>query len=146
MKRLLLTTTLFLAVTTAAAQEKTAVPEPPTPVTETPPKPDERMPEVDEPAEFPGGQKALLQFLAHNLMYPQRAIEESLQGKCFVRFLVAADGSISNITVARGIFKCPECDKEAVRVVSIMPEWIPGKTDGKAVDSYFYLPITFKLQ
>lgn len=101
---------------------------------------------VDEPAEFPGGHKAMLRFLAENLNYPQVARELNLEGKCNLKFVVSKTGNISDVTVERGVPDCPECDKEAVRVVKKMPDWRPGKVKGKAVDSYFNLPVKFTLQ
>lgn len=100
---------------------------------------------VDEPAEFPGGTAALRKFLGDNLQYPQTAQELELQGKCYLQFVVSAAGNISNVTVQRGVPDCPECDKEAIRVVKSMPKWKPGKNGGKEVNSTFNLPIVFKL-
>lgn len=101
---------------------------------------------VDEKAEFPGGMAALKKFLGDNLSYPQTAVDEEIEGKVYLRFVVDKNGEISRVSVTRGIADCPECDKEAVRVVKKMPKWAPGKNGGKAVDSYYNLPITFKLQ
>ncbi len=92
---------------------------------------------VDEDAEFPGGKKALLTFLTKNLEYPEMCI----LGKIYLKFTVLQDGTIENIIVLRGITDWPECEKEAIRVISIMPKWIPAKVNGKSVNSYFYLPI-----
>jgi periplasmic protein TonB len=101
---------------------------------------------VDEPAEFPGGTAALKRYLAENMKYPQTAVELGLEGKCYLQFVVSASGNISNVTVQRGVPDCPECDKEAVRVVKSMPKWRPGKNGGKEVHSTFNLPVVFKLQ
>ncbi len=101
---------------------------------------------VDEPASFPGGIDALRKFLAQNMIYPMKALEAEIQGKVYLRFVVDKEGTISNVKVVRGIPKSPECDAEAVRVVEKMPKWIPGKVNGKEVDSYYNLPLTFKLQ
>lgn len=101
---------------------------------------------VDEYASFPGGQGALKKYLAENLNYPQTAIEEELQGKCFISFIVDTEGNISNVQVTRGVPDCKECDKEAVRVVKNMPKWAPAKNGGKVTKSKFNLPVTFKLQ
>ena len=95
---------------------------------------------VDEPASFNGDLK---QYLAANIVYPKRALEVGLQGKCHLQFNVSASGSISNVTIRRGVPDCPECDEEAVRVVKGMPKWNPGKIAGVAVDSVFNLPIKF---
>jgi len=100
---------------------------------------------VDEPAEYPGGREAMSEYLKKNLMYPTIAKELEIQGKCYIRFIVNTDGSISDVRVVRGVPDCPECDKEAVRVVKNMPHWAPGKMNGKIVKSVFTLPIAFKL-
>ncbi len=98
---------------------------------------------VDEPAAFKGNLK---QYLADNIKYPQTAVELGIEGKCYLQFIVSASGNISNVEVKRGVPDCPECDKEAVRVVKNMPDWTPGKNGGKAVHSTFNLPVSFKLQ
>jgi protein TonB len=100
---------------------------------------------VDEPAEFPGGMDAMRDYLKKNMMYPAIAKENGIQGKCYLRFVVNTEGSISDVRVLRGVAGCPECDKEATRVVKNMPKWKPGKMNGKDVKMYFTLPIAFKL-
>lgn len=100
---------------------------------------------VDEPAEFPGGHSAMNAFLAKNLKYPPAALEKEIAGKCYLQFIVDAEGMISDIKVKRGVTDCPECDQEAVRVIGLMPKWTPGKTNGKAVKSYYNLPVKFSL-
>ncbi len=99
----------------------------------------------EEPAGFPGGHEAMNKFLRNNLVYPQTAIELNLQGKCYVQFVVDVDGSISNVKIKRGVPDCPECDKEAIRVVKSMPKWNPGKLNSKPVGSSINLPIIFKM-
>lgn len=99
----------------------------------------------EEPAGFPGGNEAMKKFIYDNIVYPQVAIEQNLQGKCYVQFIVNVDGSISNVRIMRGVTDCPECDKEAMRVIKSMPKWNPGKLNGKPVDSYYNLPIVFKM-
>jgi protein TonB len=100
---------------------------------------------VDEIAEFPGGKAEMIAYLATNIKYPENALKLGLQGKCYLRFIVSENGYISNVKVMRGVPDCPECDKEAIRVVKSMPNWIPGKLNGKAVNSVFNLPVAFKL-
>ncbi len=100
---------------------------------------------VHEPADFPGGMAALKKYLAENMRYPQNAAENGLQGKCFLQFYVMNDGSIRNIKIKKGVPDCPECDAEAIRLVKGMPKWVPGKLDGKPVNSTFNLPVSFKL-
>lgn len=100
---------------------------------------------VDEPASFPGGKEALLKYLSENVVYPQVAKDVGISGKVYLKFVVSEQGNISNVKVMRGLPDCKECDQEAIRVVRKMPKWIPGKNNGKAVNSYYNLPIVFKL-
>jgi TonB family protein len=101
---------------------------------------------VDNVPEFPGGSSALMSFIQKNVIYPQNAIEKNIQGRCYVKFIVKEDGSLSDITVERTILGCPECDKEAIRVVKMMPKWKPGMVKGKCVSSVMRLPFNFSLQ
>ena len=101
---------------------------------------------VEENAEFPGGAAALKKYLADNIKYPQTAIEMDYQGKCYVKFVVSDEGYISNVRVTKGVPDCPECDKEAVRVIKAMPRWKPGRNNGKEVNMYFNSTVVFKLQ
>lgn len=100
---------------------------------------------VDVPAEFPGGPAALKKYLTDNLVYPKRAEEEGIEGKCYLRFVITEDGSISDVKVQRGVPDCKECDDEAVRLVTAMPKWIPGKMNDKPVKQSYNLPVPFKL-
>ena len=100
---------------------------------------------VEEEAFFPGGYPALMSYIQSNLVYPSEGIEINAQGKCYLRFIVDFEGRISSVKVLRGIAGCPECDKEAIRVLKGMPEWKPGKVGGMSVSSYFDLPINFSL-
>lgn len=101
---------------------------------------------VDEEPEFPGGYATMMAFIQKNFNYPQVAIENNIQGKCYVKFVVKGDGTVSNVQIERGIPGCPECDREAVRVVKMMPGWKAGKVNGKSVSSVFRLPINFALE
>lgn len=98
---------------------------------------------VEEMPEFPGGSKAMMQFLKDNITYPKQAVKDSVQGTVYINFIVEADGRISHARVLRGIGT--ECDKEALRVVNLMPAWKPGKQRGKNVRVGYNLPIKFKL-
>jgi len=93
---------------------------------------------------FPGGQAALLKFLSDNIVYPKEAQDKGIQGRTTLRFIITPDGSIEDVNVVKGFD--PVCDQEAVRVVKLMPKWIPGKQNGIPVYVYFSLPVTFKLQ
>ena len=99
---------------------------------------------VEEQPSFPGGQGALMQWLRDNIKYPVVAAENGIEGRVIVQFIVSKTGSISGVTVARGVD--PSLDKEAVRVVSSMPNWTPGRQNGTTVNVRFTLPVTFKLQ
>lgn len=99
---------------------------------------------VEEQPSFPGGQGALMQWLRDNIKYPVIAAENGIEGRVIVQFVVSKSGSISNVNVVRGVD--PSLDKEAVRVVSNMPNWTPGKQNGTTVNVRYTLPVTFKLQ
>ncbi len=101
---------------------------------------------VDEDAEFEGGYPALMKFIQDNLNYPYTAIENRIQGKVTLKFIVEKNGSISNVTVFKGIPGCQECDSEALRVVQKMKNWKPGKINQKAVRQWNTLPISFAIQ
>jgi TonB family protein len=95
-------------------------------------------------AEFPGGTDALRAFLAENCHYPKEAREKQQQGVVLLEFVIEKDGTISTITVLRGV--CEALDEEAIRVVKAMPKWKPGENDGQPCRSFFQLPITFTLE
>jgi protein TonB len=98
---------------------------------------------VEQQPEFEGGYEAMTKFISKNMRYPASARRMGVDGTVYVSFVVGKDGSINDVKVLRGI--SADCDKEAVRVVSIMPPWKPGKQNGKAVLVRFNLPIKFKL-
>ena len=125
-----------------AVQEQVVVKEPEPEVVK--PKEEEIFVAVEQQAEFPGGQVALMKWLRDNMRYPETAQQNDVQGKVIVKFVVEKDGSIGNATIAKGVDK--DLDREAIRVVKKMPKWQPGKNNGVAVRSYFTLPVTFKLQ
>lgn len=93
---------------------------------------------------FPGGQDGLIAFLAKTIQYPKEAQEKGLQGRVVCSFIVEKDGSLSDVTVIRGID--PLLDQEALRVISVMPKWTPGTQRGKAVRVKYTVPLTFTLQ
>jgi len=99
---------------------------------------------VEEMPAFPGGEAKLMEYVAKNVKYPQIARETGVQGRVYVNFVVEPDGSVSNVSVLRGIGG--GCDEEAIRVVKSMPKWKPGKQRGKAVRVSYMLPVNFKLQ
>ena len=129
---------------------------------------------TEEPAQYPGGQAALMQFLAQNIRYPKIAAENGVQGRVLVQFVIEKDGSLSNFAVVKksgdtitknaqsGITvnalgsateesKVPQeafdaLNAEAVRVLREMPKWTPAKQRGQEVRMRYTLPITFRLQ
>jgi TonB family protein len=98
---------------------------------------------VEEQPEFPGGDEAMMRFIKKNMRYPATARSQGVSGTAYVSFLVSKDGSISEAKTVRGIHA--DCDKEAMRVVSMMPPWRPGKENGKPVFVRFVLPIKFEM-
>ncbi len=99
---------------------------------------------VEEMPSFPGGQGALMSYLASNIKYPVVAQENCVQGRVIVSFVVERDGSISDVKVARSVD--PSLDREAQRVVKSMPKWKPGKQNGSAVRVKYTVPVVFRLQ
>ena len=85
-----------------------------------------------------------MKYISSNLNYPTVAAENGIQGRVILRFVVSKTGEIGNIQVLRS--PDPSLEKEAIRVVKSMPQWIPGKQNGVSVPVYFTLPVTFKLQ
>jgi protein TonB len=98
---------------------------------------------IEENASYPGGEAARQQFLKENVKYPDTARAAKIEGTVYVTFVIERDGSISDVKVLRGIGG--GCDEEAIRVVKLMPNWIPGKQRGKAVRNQFNMPINFVL-
>jgi protein TonB len=98
---------------------------------------------VEQMPQFPGGDQAMMEYLKKNLRYPTVARENGVEGRVIVRFVVNEDGKVSDVVIMRDIGS--GCGQEAVRVVSMMPKWIPGKQNGRAVKTFFTLPVTFRL-
>ena len=99
---------------------------------------------VEQNPSFPGGDAELMKWLSKNLKYPASAQDNGIQGRVLVSFVVNKDGSIVDPKVLRSVD--PALDKEAMRVVTAMPKWQPGKQRGKTVRVKFTLPVTFRLQ
>ncbi|OFX28104.1 MAG: hypothetical protein A2X08_02440 [Bacteroidetes bacterium GWA2_32_17] len=98
---------------------------------------------IEEKPEFPGGIEAINKWIVDNVKYPGIAKENGVTGKVFVQFVIDKEGKVTDVQILRGVD--PYLDKEAMRVVSDMPSWTPGKQRGKAVKVSFQLPINFKL-
>jgi protein TonB len=108
-----------------------------------PPQEPEVFTVVEQMPEFPGGNDALMKFIRDNLKYPEIAKENGVQGKVICGFVVSKEGEVYDVRVLRGIGS--GCDQEAVRVIKMMPQWTPGKQNGRPVNVKFNLPISFKL-
>lgn len=98
---------------------------------------------VEKAPAFPGGQKAMMEYLMKNIKYPAACQEAGIQGRVIVSFVVNKDGTIQNVEVIRGVHE--KLDAEAVRVVKSMPAWSPGEQQGRKVRSKFQLPVFFRL-
>ncbi len=92
-------------------------------------------------AQFPGGEKALKLYIKKNLRYPEKAKNKNIQGRVYVKFTISGYGKIKNITVIRSID--PMIDREAVRLIKNMPDWIPAKTNSGTTESEQILPVIF---
>lgn len=99
---------------------------------------------VDEMPIFPGGEEKLFAFLRSNIKYPPVARENGVYGRVGVNFIVDRNGKISDVKILKGIGS--GCDEEALRVIRLMPDWIPGKQNGRPVFVSFYLPVDFRLK
>ena len=121
------------------AKEDIAAPEPPKHVEET-----KVFTVVEQMPMFPGGDAALMSYLAKNINYPTVAAENGVQGRVVIGFVVERDGSITDVNVLRGVD--PSLDREAMRVVKSMPRWTPGKQNGSAVRVKYQVPVAFRLQ
>ncbi len=99
---------------------------------------------VEQMPQFPGGEAELLKYISSHIKYPTMAAENNIQGRVVVKFVVGKDGRVGEVVVVRG--KDPDLDKEAVRVVKTLPNFIPGKMNGQAVSVWYTVPINFKLQ
>ena len=99
---------------------------------------------VEEMPNYPGGDLELLKNITKNITYPPEAKEQGVQGKVILRFVVTAEGKVEDISVVRGVH--PLLDAEAIRVMSKVSDWIPGKQGGRPVDVYYSVPISFALK
>lgn len=113
-------------------------------VEEKKPEPEQVFTAVEQMPMFPGGDAALMKFLSSNINYPQVAMENGVQGRVIVQFVVTKNGSVGEVKVIRSVDR--DLDKEAIRLCKSLPKFIPGKMNGQEVNVWYTLPITFKLQ
>ena len=98
----------------------------------------------EEMPDFPGGMAECMKWLTKNIQYPEDCKKKGTEGRVIVQFVVDKDGSIKNAKVVRSID--PLLDKEALRVINLMPKWKPGKNQGEAVRVRYTMPVMFKLK
>lgn len=134
MKKLIILSLMAMFGLTTVSAQKTVVAE----------KNQQAFDVVEQMPEYPGGIKALLDYLCQNVKYPADAEKQKIEGRVIANFVVETDGSISNVEVFRPVF--PSLDTEAVRVLSAMPKWKPGMQSGKVVRVKYTVPISFNLK
>jgi protein TonB len=134
MKKLIILSLMAVFGLTTVSAQKTVVAE----------KNQQAFDVVEQMPEYPGGIKALLDYLCQNVKYPADAEKQKIEGRVIANFVVETDGSISNVEVFRPVF--PSLDAEAVRVLSAMPKWKPGMQSGKVVRVKYTVPISFNLK
>jgi TonB family protein len=98
---------------------------------------------VEEMPDFPGGDKARIQFLVENIKYPREAREHGIQGIVYITFIITITGEIKDVRSLKSPHQL--LTNEAIRVIKLMPKWIPGKQNGKAVNVQYNMPIKFTL-
>ena len=99
---------------------------------------------VEVMPEFPGGMKALMDFIQKNIRYPEEARKNGIQGRVAVSVVIDENGRVTDPVIMRSRY--PALDEEALRIVELMPQWKPGMQQGKAVKVEFTFPVTFKLE
>lgn len=99
---------------------------------------------VDQLPEFPGGEAELLKYIATNTVYPQTALDKNIQGRVLVKFCISSRGEVNQVTILQGV--SPELDTEAIKVVSGLPKFAPGRIGDKPVAVWYMLPISFALK
>ncbi|MBS7409900.1 MAG: energy transducer TonB [Bacteroidales bacterium] len=99
---------------------------------------------VEQMPQFPGGEAELMKYLSKNIKYPTMAMENNIQGRVVVQFVVTKTGSIGEVKVVRSVDR--DLDREAIRVCKSLPKFTPGKMNGQAVNVWYTLPVNFKLQ
>jgi protein TonB len=98
---------------------------------------------VEEMPSFPGGEDAMMKFINSNIVYPEIAKENNIQGTVTLSFVVNYKGIVDNVRLIKGVD--PSLDNEAIRVVKSIPQWKPGRQAGKPVNVSFSVPVKFRL-
>ena len=134
MKKILLLCVAMLALTASASAQNV----------DTAVNMNEIFIEYEVEPSFTGGYEALYKFVEENLIIPQEAVEKGLKGRVCVQFIIDTDGTVTNPRVLRDIGG--GCGEEALRIVKLMPKWIPGKLNGNIVRVRYVLPYAFIVQ
>ena len=129
------------AITTEDIAESTPEEEPERPA---PAEDNDTYEVVEEMPKYPGGTEAMMAFIGQHLQYPSVSIENGVQGRVVVQFVIEKDGTPTDFKVIRSVD--PYLDKEAIRVLSLMPKWTPGRQRGVPVKVRYTVPVTFRLQ
>jgi TonB family protein len=132
MKKLLFLCCIALFASNCSKVEQPAPPTPAAPVV------------TDAPAEFIGGSSALMIFLRDNIKYPALAREQNIQGKVIATFTISTSGKVTDGKIKQSIHKL--LDDEVLRVIELQPDWKPALQNGVAVESFFTLPVNFKIE
>ena len=143
-KSLLLTVILSIALITAAVSANYSCSK--DIMTETQPKSaqtDEVFVIVEQMPQYPGGDSLMIDFILKNINYPESAKKAGIQGRVFIRFCVTKTGDVDRVSVLKGVD--PAINAEAVRVVSLLNNWKPGRQGGQPVNVWFQMPVEFKL-
>jgi periplasmic protein TonB len=131
-------TNVFVDIAPETSREKQPI------IIDVPEDKQETFINTEEMPFFPGGDAERLRFLGDNIQYPQQASELGIQGTVYLQFVVDSKGNITDVKILRGIGG--GCEDEALRVIKMMPQWHPGKQNGKAVRVLYTMPVSFKLQ
>jgi len=99
---------------------------------------------VEEMPMYPGGDSGIQKYIGDNVIYPEVAKENNIQGRVIVKFCVTPTGGVDQVSILKGVDT--ELDAEVVRVVKTLPKFKPGKQGGKPVPVWYTIPINFKLQ
>ena len=100
---------------------------------------------VEQMPEFPGGEKEMVKFINENKVYPQQEGNAKISGKVYLTFVIDKEGNINDIRVMKGIPNGQGLEKEAIRLVKMMPKWKPGRQNGRPVKVQYNLPVRFNL-
>lgn len=100
---------------------------------------------TDSPVEYPGGLGELRRLVSENTVYPEIALEQGITGKSYISFIIDVDGTCKDFQVKKGLPNCPDCDREAIRVLKLMQKWKPAKVNGKPVKTPYTIPVIFHL-